>query len=246
MQSLGDALQHVDTAVDDAPLDAGDEGSIHASVNRQFVYRQQPLDAEVSDIPGNDFTRFHARKAPPCGEYFKGIKSSYYTLGLEEIMRIGFVVGVIAAVMASGEARADWQYTKWNMTAEEVVAASNGAAERNERSGKNWGDTNALLQAPYATEKYQFTAYFHFDKKTDRLSRVVLELTDGSKNDLFDNLIEVYGPPIQKDNTLGMVLNWRWLAEKDTVMYRVFKNKRPPDDISVVYEPRAEKKGSGL
>ena len=76
------------------------------------------------------------------------------------------IAGVACQLPTS--ALADWQYTRWGMSPKEVIAASKGAATEttlDQRKGGGTKGTEALLQAPYTSGKFQFRAMFNFSKK---------------------------------------------------------------------------------
>jgi hypothetical protein len=83
----------------------------------------------------------------------------------------GAFFGLSMVILMCSPALADWQYTKWGMTKEQVVEASKGQATPT--------GTKGALVAPYEGGGYQFQASFGFDK-TGGLSSVGLELKDGS------------------------------------------------------------------
>jgi len=67
--------------------------------------------------------------------------------------RLWMIYGA-SALMMPGTARADWQYTRWGMTPDQVVNASSGTATREAVSGD--------LKAPYQSGDYKFEVTFRF------------------------------------------------------------------------------------
>lgn len=67
--------------------------------------------------------------------------------------KLGIVCGIFAVSLPAA-ARADWQYTRWGMTPNEVVSASGGAAAKDGASGD--------LKARYQSGEYRFEATFNF------------------------------------------------------------------------------------
>src|SRR5262245_58113343 len=89
--------------------------------------------------------------------------------------------GIVLALTCCGAsvARADWEYTRWGMTSQQVVGASNNLArESSDRRPDSDGNVTKLV-APYESGKFSFEARFKFDA-ADRLSAVTLLLTDKS------------------------------------------------------------------
>lgn len=72
----------------------------------------------------------------------------------------------------------DWQYTKWNMSIDEAVAASDGLAKPSTpaEAGKKYQNTIVKLNAPYTSGEFKFLAFLHFDPTGHRLIAVSLEL----------------------------------------------------------------------
>jgi len=101
-------------------------------------------------------------------------------------------------LMTSGNsARADWQYTKWGMTLDEVIKASNGAAHAPFINGYvvpgQTADHHVGLAATYKTGRFLFVAFFFFDNNNHL---VEVRLCDGmgiTYSDLLETLQEIYG-----------------------------------------------------
>ncbi len=75
--------------------------------------------------------------------------------------------------------KANWEYTKWGMTPQEVVSASkNLATEGFDPHPDSDGNVTKLV-GPYQSGKLSFEAQFGFDP-TDRLASVTLVLNDKS------------------------------------------------------------------
>src|ERR1700749_1019201 len=91
------------------------------------------------------------------------------------------LLGIVLAVACCGAhaARADWKYTKWGMTPQEVVSASNNQAKEGSDLRPDSDGNVTKLVAPYQTGKFSFEAQFGFDV-TDRLASVTLVLNDKS------------------------------------------------------------------
>ena len=88
------------------------------------------------------------------------------------------IVLVIACCGASAT-KADWEYTRWGMTPNEVVSASNNLAKENSDRRPDSGGNVTKLVAPHQVGKFSFEAHFAFDAG-DKLSSVTLVLNDTS------------------------------------------------------------------
>lgn len=83
------------------------------------------------------------------------------------------VLAACTLARSAGPAAADWQYAQWDMTADQVVAASNGLAQPNPDRGLDGDGLTAALVAPYQAGSMSFTAAFLFDD-TSKLKAVTL------------------------------------------------------------------------
>lgn len=108
---------------------------------------------------------------------------------------------IVAALLASPlwvlPAQADWQFTKWGMTPEEVITASNGVAKHNDDSQIRSrspvdGSQSAIVSMPYSTDSFSFEVNFLF--KDNHLSSVDLNMTQGDNLNLKAALRSKYGP----------------------------------------------------
>ena len=130
--------------------------------------------------------------------------------------------GIVLALTCCGAsvAKADWEYTKWGMTSQEVVSASkNLARENSDRRPDSDGNVTKLV-APYTSEKFSFEARFKFDA-ADRLAAVTLLLTDKSLcHDLQVSVETAYGPVQGGTSTsLYIIENWQDQKNKNSVTY---------------------------
>jgi hypothetical protein len=96
------------------------------------------------------------------------------------------------AVFATSSAYADWQYTRWGMTPEEVIEASQGEAGPSSNPRCMNEGKEPTLAAPFQTGEFVFEAIFCF--KNNLLDWIVLVLADESKSSrLFSSMEGVYG-----------------------------------------------------
>jgi hypothetical protein len=133
--------------------------------------------------------------------------------------------------------KADWEYTKWGMTPQEVVSASkNLATEGSDLRPDSDGNVSKLV-APYQSGKLSFEAQFGFDA-ADRLASVTLVLNDksagmdmgadmnmdqGACSDLRVSVNTAYGPP-QGGGSAHMqysIETWQDQTNKNNVTYTV-------------------------
>ena len=128
---------------------------------------------------------------------------------------------VVSAAIWPDAANADWQYTRWGMTPEQVQSAARGKLSPPTAQDACSACSSApLLTGAYSAGGQQFRVSFEFSEgKT--LSAVVLATPSTGRtwgcNDLFDSLSLKYGVPVARaplsgDGTLP---NSRWLDQHD-------------------------------
>ena len=117
-------------------------------------------------------------------------------------MRSSMILAGLCLVAAPAAGWADWEYTRWGMTPEQVAAASKGAvtveppakrqvlAEVNRQSGADGTCESGGLK---------LRLRFQFDTKSNGLICVFATVADAGQNDLLrDRTVEKHGPPQRK------------------------------------------------
>lgn len=123
------------------------------------------------------------------------------------------VLGMVVALWSTS-ALADWQYTRWGMTIDEVIVASEGQAEPYENGKKNTETSAVELTAPYQGAGLKFFTYFSFDTKSNGLVYVSLELADPSLcYELIGKLQSTYGTGTRPVET-GLMDIYKWMDPK--------------------------------
>src|ERR1700761_6415496 len=97
------------------------------------------------------------------------------------------LLGILLALVCCGAAKADWEYTKWGMTPQEVVSASKNLAKASTDPHPDSDGNVTKLVAPYQSGKFAFEAQFAFDA-ADKLSSVTLVLNDKSRHMDMDSM----------------------------------------------------------
>jgi hypothetical protein len=160
-----------------------------------------------------------------------------------------FVAGFVLAIPMA----ADWQYAKWGMNQAEVTAASHGKATKTtpkERTDKTYDAEieEPLLKAPYESGRFNFTAYFHFDKRTQRLVAVSLDLRNVElRADLLRSLRQKYGKPDSShvEVDVQQIISWRKSGDK-IVFIQVGTGESTGLLVEVRYEPLESIDNRGL
>jgi len=141
-------------------------------------------------------------------------------------------------------AQADWQYTKWNMTRAQVIAAAQGAAQavKGTRDDQVRGyDLGAA--GSYSSDDFQFKSEFFFNK-AGRLSLVRLLPRQASCQALERSLRAVYGKPAKKSDVVDVTVTiWRDSAKQNLVQ---LSTGADPGDCLLIYEPLKRSGRRGL
>jgi hypothetical protein len=96
-------------------------------------------------------------------------------------------IGLALACCGASAAKADWEYTRWGMTPQEVVSASKNLAKEGTDLRPDSDGNVTKLVAPFQSGKFSFEAQFGFDA-ADRLSSVTLVLNDKSTDMDMDSM----------------------------------------------------------
>ena len=148
--------------------------------------------------------------------------------------------GIVLALACcgAGAAKADWEYTRWGMTPQEVVSASKNLAKEGSDLHPDSDGNVTKLVAPYQSGKFAFEAQFGFDA-ADKLSSVTLVLNDKSADmdmeagadmnmdmnkgichELDMSVNAAYGPPpYHGESHLYAIEKWRDQKNKNNVDY---------------------------
>lgn len=141
-------------------------------------------------------------------------------------MRSGWVWVATSALAGStlalsvAPAAADWQYAQWGMNPDQVVAASNEAAQPSLDRSLDIGDLRAALTAPYRIGSVPLMAVFLFDPKS-KLQVVTLKPGSG---DLCPKIVETLGahhgtPDRADDMVQARTLRWDDTDDDNLIVY---------------------------
>ncbi len=150
-------------------------------------------------------------------------------------------LGILLAFVCCGAsaAKADWEYTKWGMTPQQVAGAAKNRTKKSSDLHPDSDGNVTRLVAPYKSGKFFFEAQFGFDA-ADRLSSVTLVLNDKSAamdmdmgadmnmnhgvcHDLGVSVKATYGPRQGGGaaHALYSIETWRDQKNKNDVKYTV-------------------------
>jgi hypothetical protein len=141
-------------------------------------------------------------------------------------------------VATSAPAWANWQYTRWGMSSDEVFKAAKGRAvaiPESEQPAESTVTTIAKLTSTFSYGRFSFHVFFRFDRETGGLSQVVLSLDSSADCRLLkQSLADEYGKPVRED-TLSVTSTAEWRDEKQANgVYYLFMTT---PECSVIYSP---------
>lgn len=165
-------------------------------------------------------------------------------MGRTVIVRVRQTVLILMIGLSlAGPACADWQYTRWGMTPEDVArAAGNAAVSTSAEEIKKWrhGDLTPLNKAAYRTDKFRFTAIFYYTPER-RLQEVALQLEDGDARELLFAMRDRYGAPV-REQLEGLLQFMVWELPDEIVRFVQVVNGPP----TVEYATRRTARAKGL
>ena len=160
------------------------------------------------------------------------------------MMRLFLPVVAGILFLYSANVYADWQYTKWGMSPDEVIIASEGKATANDLvKNESIADYAELVKSNYTTGRLKFRVVFLFDKITNKLDVVRLELIEPLLvGRLFDALSSKYGEPVDHIE-IPSIKYTEWIdkfGNNNITLFQLFGG------VSVLYEPIVSSEASGL
>lgn len=117
-------------------------------------------------------------------------------------MRLLLAAIVFVSVLVP-HARADWGYTKWGMTPEQVAGASKGAVKVVPVAGRYRNEEDhweIAAQGTFRAATLTLDVGFTFDLKTGGLKCVLYNATGQDVEALKDMMIKDHGPPAKESN----------------------------------------------
>lgn len=134
-------------------------------------------------------------------------------------MRTFLLIAAVAAWSAS--ARADWEYTRWGMTADQVIAASHGAASMmpEARRFRDEADHFEITVQAKPSGPPVSDIGFEFDLPGGGLRCVIYNATGNDVDALRAQMVQRYGKPTKNsgDETMREMI-WKTPDEIDMAM----------------------------
>jgi len=117
-------------------------------------------------------------------------------------MRLSMILAGVCLVSGPAAVWADWEYTRWGMTPEQVAAASKGAVTVEppaKRTALPEANRQSGADGSYDTGGLRLRLRFQFDTKSNGLVCVFATVADAAQNDRYrDLVVEKHGPPQKK------------------------------------------------
>lgn len=155
----------------------------------------------------------------------------------------------VALFASVSPAAANWQFTTWGMTPDQVTTAAHGdTTPANPSTQDSIDGDKILMEAPYSAGAFNFTAGFAFDS-TDHLDRVHLVLQSGDAVALRAALVKKYGDPKHTDSDFeafgGRII---WVTPTDEIVLRQMGSNSPgvTPNVTLDYKRLALSSGEGL
>lgn len=153
---------------------------------------------------------------------------------------------VLATVLVAMPAYADWQYTHWGMTADQVISASSGSLSPCTPAackGATGGKFQPKTIGEYQSGEFKFENIMLFDD-AGGLAKVRLKLADPSQiTRLQSALVSKYGEFVIEN--AGFLHTRRWMTATDRIeLQNIGADKRAL--VLLQYSPRATASNKGL
>jgi hypothetical protein len=150
---------------------------------------------------------------------------------------------ILVFAFAASAAHADWQYTRWGMSKDQVLLASNGAVSPTSMRGP--GTPYVGLRGKYATPDHAFDAALYFDAGDTLVSVTLSQRTAPECAKTLSDLREKYGTAQDVTNRRGPLrLIWSDAASGNRVKYTGVSRADSPAvrdahevACTIVYEP---------
>lgn len=148
---------------------------------------------------------------------------------------------LLGGIFVSTPSFAGWQYSQWEMTPEEITAASNGVTVWNGDRSKDNADLSTILVANYQASGISFEVRFMFTIFS-KLKAVVLVPHDLANCDKLPPILSsAYGITEPKRGPLDI---WRWQDDSNSNLVQFANMTGPSTGGSLLclltYTPKTE------
>lgn len=142
-------------------------------------------------------------------------------------------------------ASAQWQYTDWGMSPEQVVAASNGEVNRAPSDPqREWEGVDIAAEGTYRSGDYDFKSIFYFTR--NKLVAVHLELQSsdlaGDAIALRHSLYGAYGEAFDESTGMMTIVTWHDTKKNNRVDLFAIGDL----SVEIRYRPLRDESAAGL
>ena len=134
------------------------------------------------------------------------------------------LTAIVLLVLLASEARANWEYTKWGMTPNQVVRASRGSVEVVPKAARYRDDVEhweIAARGTFVSGSLTLDVEFTFNLKNRGLRCVLYNATGDQVPVLKDKMLKANGPPAKESNAGGATkLVWNTPDKISLVMAR--------------------------
>ncbi|MBO1022836.1 hypothetical protein IPV08_23025 [Methylobacterium sp. SD274] len=120
------------------------------------------------------------------------------------------VVYTVVFLLYVTQANADWQYTRWGMTVDEVNEASGKSLTTYRDDSEAKSNNQSLLIGGYKSDDIHFNTYFRFGKTSKLLETIILKAAPKLCGRVESRLIQTYGKPFKTDNIDKVLVSHQW------------------------------------
>lgn len=151
----------------------------------------------------------------------------------------------MAGIMSASPAYADWQFTRWGMTAEQVAAASGGTVTVGPGDPKEeYAGAKIGALGTYVSGEYKFRAVFYFtDRKlVDVRLRMLSEQPHDDGYKLKNSLDGIYGKTFSQSTGLLSIFTYHDDSKNNRIDLVMIANTM----TTLEYRPLRDSSAAGL
>jgi hypothetical protein len=134
--------------------------------------------------------------------------------------------------------RADWDYTRWGMTADQVLSASKGQLRKCSPTvcrAHATTTSSAQLYGEFHDGTFSFTVFAFFEHWSGRLSSLELWLWDVNQTDaVVKAMLTKYGEPARNSNG-AIIESYVWRSSIDQITLLAVRDRRA--STTITYRP---------
>ena len=149
----------------------------------------------------------------------------------------------IGIILSATTANADWRYTKWGMTTDQVVESSKGKAHKVKSLTREHRQRGKWVRSTHDMDGMAFNVVFRFDPSSGLLHKVDLKLKN---NNRCDDLVSIIKTKHPESTAKKISRGWNslsWSEPASNMQVRFVEGRYRGAAISCVIEYTAAKAG---